>query len=512
MGLFNRPTSVATNNASGSDGPADMFSHSQSFSAILAEKEQRKKEKAERRVKEGKRKSDEGVEESPKRKKRESPKKRSDDTPRRRISGQDIGDLLKEAGISRSFEDESEDEQVVMEGVREKSRSPNKAVRTKNTRSSSRTAGKDRADSEVIEVGGSSGDEVQVNGAQAEEEDDESDEELAALARQARQRRLQRTHAATPDTATKPPTPREAAAGSPHTGPQDSPLPDPPVKILIVSHIENTNPLMVYRKLSQNLKDIRLAWCKRQGFDESFTDSVFLVHRMRKVYDVTTCRSLGLQTDADGNITMKGAEGKEGVDQVALEAVTQDIYDKMLAAKEREDAKRRGQWDPAAEAGAEDEPTAAHPAAEELIGLVLKAKGKPDFKLKVKPVSQSSSASNHLIMANIRFLDYTLLQDNQRLQEDFPRGRGKYHHARFRRRPTGSRGSSAEHRDLGARCRGCPHFVVEPHDESPAAETTPLCFLACLLHVGGALQRSVFLFHIIPQLFGTRFIHSSATP
>lgn len=459
MGLFNRPTSVATTNASGSNGPTDMFSHSQSFSAILAEKEQRKKEKAEKRVKEGKRKSDEGVEESPKRKKRESPKKRSDDTPRRRISGQDIGDLLNQAGISKRFEEESEDEQIVMEEVREKSRSPKKAVRSKPARSSSRTTGKDRAESEVIEVGGSSGDEVH-NAVPAEDEDDESDEELAALARQARQRRLQRTHAATPDTGTKSPTPRETAAGSPHTGPQDSPLPDPPVKILIVSHIDNTNPLMVYRKLSQNLKDIRLAWCKRQGFDESFTDSVFLVHRMRKVYDVTTCRSLGLQTDADGNITMRGAEGKEGVDQVALEAVTQDIYDKMLAAKEREDAKRRGQWDPAAEAGTEDEPTAAQPVAEELIGLVLKAKGKPDFKLKVKPVSQSSSASNHFIMANIRVLDYTLLQDNQRVQEDFPRGRGQYYHARLRRRPTGSRGSSPKHRHLGARRRGCPHFVV----------------------------------------------------
>jgi hypothetical protein len=76
---------------------------------------------------------------------------------------------------------------------------------------------------------------------------------------------------------------------------------------------------------------------------------------MRKVYDVTTCKSLGLETDAEGNVTMKGAEGKEGCDQVALEAVTQDIYDKMLAEKDREDAKRRDKWDPAADAAAEDE-------------------------------------------------------------------------------------------------------------------------------------------------------------
>jgi hypothetical protein len=163
----------------------------------------------------------------------------------------------------------------------------------------------------------------------------------------------------------------------------------------LYSQIANTNPLKVYRKLSQNLREVRLAWCKRQGFTESFTESVFLVHRMRKVYDVTTCKSLGLESDAEGNVTMKGAEGKEGVDQVAIEAVTQDIYDKLLADKDREDAKRRGQWDPATQAGAEHgTETAAEPIAEELIGLVFRARGKPDFKLRVKQVSQSLSLSN----------------------------------------------------------------------------------------------------------------------
>jgi hypothetical protein len=426
MGLFNRPTSTAAAKASGSDGPVDMFSHSQSYSEILAERaerERRRKEKAEKR--EGKRKSDEGVEDdSPKRSKRETPKKRkSEETPMRRISGQDVGSLLREAGLPRDFDEESEDEQIVMEEPREQSVSPLKAARTKVTRSSSRANGNGHSDADAIELGGSSSDEGRTLRTQpVEEVEDESDEELAALARQARQRRLQRTHAATPDT-TKSPTPREAASGSPHVGPQTASLPDPPVMILVYSQIANTNPLKVYRKLSQNLREIRLAWCKRQGFNDSFTDNVFLIHRMRKVYDVTTCKSLGLETDAEGNITMKGAEGKEGCDQVALEAVTQDIYDKMLADKDREDAKRRDKWDPAAEAGADEEEEAApEPVAEEFIGLVLRARGKPDFKLKVKPVSQSLSLSNRSPLANIRLLDNTLLQDYQCMQEDIPRG------------------------------------------------------------------------------------------
>lgn len=398
MGLFNRPKSTATASAaSGSDGPVDIFSHSQSYTEILAE-QQRQRESAGKRVKkEGKRKSDEGVDESPKRNKKETPRKtsrrKSEETPMKRISGLDVGGLLKEAAIPSYRDEESEDEQIFMEDVREKSRSPIKAARTRITRSSGRATGNGHNDTDAIELGGSSSDEAHTNGANnavpGEEEDEESDEELAVLARQARQRRLQRTHAATPDTTTKSPTPREISSGSPHAGPQSSSLPDPPVTILVFSQIDNTNPLKVYRKLSQNLKEIRLAWCKRQGFDESFTQGIFLVHRTRKVYDVTTCKSLGLETDAEGNITMKGAEGKEGVDQVALEAVTQDIYDRMLAEKERDDAKRRDKWDPDAEAGAEEEETtAAQPVAEEMIGLVFRAKGKPDFKLKVKPVSQ----------------------------------------------------------------------------------------------------------------------------
>ncbi|GAB7335114.1 hypothetical protein MBLNU13_g06958t2 [Cladosporium sp. NU13] len=405
MGLFNRPTSTAAAKASGSDGPVDMFSHSQSYSEILAERaerERRRKEKAEKHGKsEGKRKSDEGVdneEESPKGTKKETPKKKrkSEETPMRRISGQDVGSLLKEAGLPTDFDEHSEDERIVMEEVREKSESPLKARRTKVTRASSRANGTGHSDADAIELGGSSSDEGGTNGtrrsnnaAPLEEEDDESDEELAVLARQARQRRLQRTYAATPDT-TKSPTPREVASGSPHIRLQTAPLPDPPVTILIYSQIANTNPLKVYRKLSQNLREIRLAWCMRQGFNESFTDNVFLIHRMRKVYDVTTCKSLGLETDAEGNITMKGAEGKEGCDQVALEAVTQDIYDRMLAEKDREDAKRRDKWDPAAEAGAQQEEAATEPVAEEFIGLVLRARGKPDFKLKVKPTTPFS--------------------------------------------------------------------------------------------------------------------------
>lgn len=401
MGLFNRPTAtIAATAGSSSDQPSDIFSHSQSFNAILAEQAQRRKEQQEKQrgKSDGKRKSEEGSEESPRRQKRDTPKKeKTEESPkRRRISGQDVGKLLEASGIfGGTVGDNSEDEQIVMVLPSQKASPPREGSRL--TRSSSKSVGIQHDDTEIIEVGESSGDEAQgmdVHGSMPAEEDDESDEELAALARQARQRRLQQTQSATPDITAKAPTSQAATAGSPHNFIESSPLPDPAVKILIQSRIDNTNPLLVYRKLSQDLRDVRHAWCQRQNFDEDFTAQVFLIYRTRRVYDVTTVRSLGLETDPDGNITMRGAEGKDGVDQVALEAVTEGIFAKILSEKAKDEAKRLGQWDPDSKAGAEEEVPATEAATEELIGIVLRAKGKPDFKLKVKPVSQLSSTSD----------------------------------------------------------------------------------------------------------------------
>ena len=471
MGLFNRNKSAITESAgTSSDAPKDIFSHSQSYSEILAEQQRSRKEKVEKQrpKKDGKRNSDEGLEASPGKVKKEGPKKRSRDAPkRRRISGQDVDSLLREAGIGGIVEDESEheDEHVVIEGPSKRGSPRGKDVADhRSTRSSSKATGSSHRNAEVIDVGDSSGDEVPTNDTKGAtlpvpiEEDDESDEELAALARQ---RRLQRTHSSKVNVGTNSSTPQRGAAESPHTGLPTPPLPDPVVKILVSSCLEQTKPLMVYRKLSQNIRDIRLAWCQRQGFDQAFTDRVFLIHKMRRVYDMTTCHSLGLETDAEGNITMKGAEGKEGVDQVALEAVTDDIYTTMLDEKAKEEAKRRKQWEIDDEGDAEEEAPSAQPPQGERVGLVLKAKGKPDFKLQVKWVSQQLAFSLRLALrTNIRPSDHAIFQNYQRLQEELPCGRRQYHHARFRRRALGAGGSSQQHRDHRPGCRRSPHLVV----------------------------------------------------
>lgn len=229
---------------------------------------------------------------------------------------------------------------------------------------------------------------------EAEKVDDESDDEFAELARRARQQRQQKERHSkkpgTPDVLAYLDSPNLATGNVGHRNLPTPPPPpaDPIVQLFVTSQIPNTNPLIVHRKLSQRLQEIRQVWCNKQGFSEDTANDVFFIHKMRRVYDVTTCKSLGLDVDAEGNIVVKGADGKQDVDKVHLEAVTSAIFAEMKAEKARESQKRSGeiaQQDEAAVGPAATVPEA--PVEESVIRLVLKAKEKDDFKLKVKPVS-----------------------------------------------------------------------------------------------------------------------------
>ncbi|KAJ1705604.1 ubiquitin-2 like Rad60 SUMO-like-domain-containing protein [Aspergillus flavus] len=69
---------------------------------------------------------------------------------------------------------------------------------------------------------------------------------------------------------------------------------DPVVQILITSKIESTKPLVVHRKMSQSLRDVRLAWCNCQSIPKEMQSSILLTWKGRRLFDVTTCRSLGI--------------------------------------------------------------------------------------------------------------------------------------------------------------------------------------------------------------------------
>ena len=257
----------------------------------------------------------------------------------------------------------------------------------------------------VIELGDSEDDEIQVTSettnrphvlSQAVTEEDASDEEFPELAAAARERRrlrdLEQARATPPVTMSNNPSfSREDSIPTPPAAP------DPVIQLLVTSPIPNTKPLVVHRKLSQRLQEIRQVWCQRQQFTPEFASSVFLIYKMRRLYDVTTCKSLGIEVDSEGRILGPAGrkdgffDSEEDRAKVHVQAVTDELFEELKKEKQRELDKKTQVPDlvedvedgtPVAEGKAEPE--------QSLLRILLKAKGYKDFRLKVKPVSRWS--------------------------------------------------------------------------------------------------------------------------
>ena len=215
-----------------------------------------------------------------------------------------------------------------------------------------------------------------------------SDEEFPELARQAREKaRRKRLQADFPtDSIPGPPVPQAKSRQSDNfllvrtpTPPLETP--EPVVSILITSRIVNTKPLIVNRKLHQRLKDVRLAWCQRQGFTADITPTILLVWRGRRLFDVNSCKSLGIGVDTYGNIVTKGGNDFLGEEnrQVHIEAMTEEIFEQQKKGREISQRIAREETD-VQEAVVQKTPQ------EPQVKIILKAKGFEDFKLIVKHV------------------------------------------------------------------------------------------------------------------------------
>lgn len=220
-----------------------------------------------------------------------------------------------------------------------------------------------------------------------------SDEEFPELARQAREKarrmRLQANISATstPD----PPATSESKASdqliSVHVPiPTPPQLPEPAISILITSRIPNTLPLIVNRRLSQRLKEVRVTWCQRQNFTSDFSSTVILTWRSKRLFDVTSCKSLGIGVDVDGNIVTQGEKDILGEEnrQIHMEAMTEEMYEDRRKAKMGVPSSTTHEQEM-------EEPVEEQLQQEEQVKIILKAKGFPDFKLIVKPVCFQNS-------------------------------------------------------------------------------------------------------------------------
>ncbi len=214
-----------------------------------------------------------------------------------------------------------------------------------------------------------------------------SDEEFPELARQARDKARRKRLEADIVSTTPDPSPSGSSnsqlqrSQSLHQSTPPPPAPDPVLQILITSTIPNTEPLIVNRKLSQRLKEVRITWTERQQFTSDFAESVFLTWRGRRLFDVASCKSLGITVDPNGNIRTRGDSLEDLDGKIHMEAMTAEILEAYKKAKLHEVAEGR-------EAPAE-EPVFKEEKKEVQIRIILKARGFADVKIIVKPVSNA---------------------------------------------------------------------------------------------------------------------------
>ena len=211
--------------------------------------------------------------------------------------------------------------------------------------------------------------------------------ELAQKARQlARERKLGIHRSISPA-----PAPYEAAdelkfSASRAEGNQSKPE-APVIKLLVTSRIPNTRRLEVRRKLDQRLRDVRRAWCQHSNLSEQDMMDVILVWRDMRMYDSSSCESLGLGVGADGDITLHGKRRSgEDMDRVGLEAMTIAMFEEMKREKQRRKALEDGAEQPEVEEQPKPKPKEA---VEPKVRLVLRARGLSEVKVIMQMVRSS---------------------------------------------------------------------------------------------------------------------------
>ncbi|KAL5345533.1 hypothetical protein ACLOAV_009283 [Pseudogymnoascus australis] len=169
-----------------------------------------------------------------------------------------------------------------------------------------------------------------------------------------------------------------------------STAPDPTLTILITSHLPNTTPLLIRRRLNQRLKDVRLAWCARQSpHSGAAATIIFLTYKGLRVWDTSTCGSMGVKVSRAGGVLDDGGGGEGG--DVHLEAWTREAFEAHKAAEEarvRNAHLALENEDHGVGDGPAVEVVAEQPVQEEKLRIILRAKDMPEVKLRVKTTTR----------------------------------------------------------------------------------------------------------------------------
>jgi hypothetical protein len=129
----------------------------------------------------------------------------------------------------------------------------------------------------------------------------------------------------------------------------------------------------------QTFKEVRQSWCRTNiaagKLQPSAEPDVMIKLNGRKVYDVQTCKSLGIGLDAEGRPTLKDAHGiPQSLEMVRICATTRQIED-----EEREKRLKAAADEP-------DAPSSPVQPKEPEYKLVLRSRDYEELKISVRKV------------------------------------------------------------------------------------------------------------------------------
>lgn len=132
---------------------------------------------------------------------------------------------------------------------------------------------------------------------------------------------------------------------------------DPEVKLYIKSAIPSTKDLIVKRKTSQSLKQVREYWCKVNSLDPKAASQVFFAWNGTRLFDSTTMRGIiqklktdharknrsfsqdlvDIYKDPDNQVLQDPSRG-----QILIEAMTHEIFEQRQRDKEKRARQQEG--------------------------------------------------------------------------------------------------------------------------------------------------------------------------
>ena len=128
------------------------------------------------------------------------------------------------------------------------------------------------------------------------------------------------------------------------------------------------------------------AWCGKQGFTSEGTKTVFVTWQGRRIFDHTKIQRLGLQIN-NGFVTVKDDPtiyDEDNLPKIHVEAWTEEVWKKRKEEDALEAAKAKNDI---IEVEEQPEPEPEQEPEAKQLRLFLKAKGKDDYKIKVRGVS-----------------------------------------------------------------------------------------------------------------------------